>query len=68
VRVSVDALCIDQQNRDERTQQVRLMTNIYSAAESVAVWLGPEDDDSELAMDVLRTVRTKPIIRRKFPS
>ncbi|KAE9365758.1 hypothetical protein N431DRAFT_429984 [Stipitochalara longipes BDJ] len=59
VLVWVDALCIDQQNTNERTQQVRLMTNIYSAAESVAVWLGPEDDDSELAMDLLRKVASE---------
>ncbi|PQE08062.1 hypothetical protein CJF32_00008147 [Rutstroemia sp. NJR-2017a WRK4] len=56
VLVWADALCIDQHNRDERTQQVRLMTGIYSTAESVAIWLGPEADDSALAIDLLRTV------------
>lgn len=56
VLVWVDALCIDQHNRDERTQQVRLMTDIYSTAESVAIWLGPEADDSALAIDLLRAV------------
>ena len=52
----VDALCIDQSNKDERTQQVQLMTSIYSTAESVAIWLGPEEDDSNLAADLLREV------------
>jgi len=34
VLVWVDALCIDQQNKDERATQVRLMGNIYSKAMS----------------------------------
>lgn len=54
--VWVDALCIDQQNRGERTQQVQLMTNIYSTAGSVAIWLGPEEDDSARATDLLRDI------------
>ncbi|CAI0651405.1 unnamed protein product [Colletotrichum noveboracense] len=53
VTVWVDALCIDQYNRDERTQQVQMMTKIYSRAESVAVWLGPEADRSSAASDFL---------------
>jgi hypothetical protein len=56
VLVWVDALCIDQQNRDERSQQVQLMTSLYSTAKSVAIWLGPEEDDSALAIDLLQDV------------
>jgi hypothetical protein len=56
VLVWADALCIDQHNRDERAQQVQLMTGIYSTAESVAIWLGAEADDSALAIDLLRAV------------
>jgi hypothetical protein len=56
--VWADALCIDQQNRIERTQQVQLMTSIYTKAQSVSIWLGPEDeeDDISLAIDLLRSV------------
>jgi hypothetical protein len=54
--VWADALCINQQDEDERSHQVQLMTTIYTAAASVAVWLGPEDDDSSLAMELLRGV------------
>ena len=32
------------------------MTSIYSTAESVAIWLGPEADGSALAIDLLRAV------------
>ncbi|CAH0058503.1 unnamed protein product [Clonostachys solani] len=54
VLVWADALCIDQGNRDERTQQIQLMPNIYSNADSVAVWLGAEGDDSAKAVDFIR--------------
>ncbi|KAE9568677.1 hypothetical protein CGMCC3_g15249 [Colletotrichum fructicola] len=37
----VDVLCIDQENFQERNQQVRWMSDIYSAATQVVVWLGP---------------------------
>jgi hypothetical protein len=56
VLVWVDALCIDQQNRDERSQQVRLMTQIYANATQVAIWLGPSADDSDLAMEFLKDI------------
>jgi hypothetical protein len=53
VLVWADALCINQQNREERTQQVQLMTNIYSNANSVAIWLGQDTDESSLAIHFL---------------
>ena len=56
VLVWVDALCIDQQNKVERAQQVQLMTDIYTRADSVAIWLGPEADDSNVAMKILQEV------------
>ncbi|KAJ2896945.1 uncharacterized protein MKZ38_005089 [Zalerion maritima] len=51
--VWVDALCIDQQNKEERTVQVQLMTSIYQKAQSIAIWLGPEEDDSSVALKFL---------------
>lgn len=47
---------MNQNDRDERTQKVRLMTNIYSTAELVAIWLGPEEDDSALTIRLLRNL------------
>jgi hypothetical protein len=38
-----DALCIDQQNLDERSSQVQLMTSIYSRATKVLIWLAHGD-------------------------
>ncbi|SPN99070.1 related to heterokaryon incompatibility protein het-6 [Cephalotrichum gorgonifer] len=56
VAVWADALCIDQDNGEERTRQVQHMKDIYSKAQSVAVWLGPEGEASGLAMRLLSHV------------
>lgn len=56
VFVWADALCINQQDIEERSQQVLLMSTVYSSAASVAIWLGAEEDDSSLAMEFLRGV------------
>lgn len=42
----VDALCINQMDMQERSAQVQLMGEIYSAADNVIVWLGPAEEDS----------------------
>ncbi|KXH47991.1 hypothetical protein CNYM01_02579 [Colletotrichum nymphaeae SA-01] len=67
VIVWVDALSIDQQNSVEKTQQIQLMTRIYSSAKSVAVWLGPEADESDIAMRFLKEVARKPDARDFTP-
>lgn len=54
-----DALCIDQQNRDEKNQQLRLITDIYKKAQSVAIWLGPERDNSTLTTEFMKQVVEK---------
>ncbi|KAK8127082.1 heterokaryon incompatibility protein-domain-containing protein [Apiospora kogelbergensis] len=59
VWVWIDGLCINQQNRDERSKQVKLMTSIYSSASSVAIWLGPEADNSNNAVRYLQDVAKK---------
>ncbi|KAI1081500.1 HET-domain-containing protein [Whalleya microplaca] len=52
--VWVDALCIDQEDLDERSAQVARMKDIYQKAWHVVIWLGPEDNRSSLAMLALR--------------
>lgn len=49
----IDQLCINQSDSDEKAVQVGLMSQIYSRAERVLVWLGPEADGSDEVMDVL---------------
>lgn len=46
-----DAICIDQDNLDERGEQVKLMGQIYTQAEQVLVWLGEMTEDVELSLD-----------------
>lgn len=49
----VDALCIDQANDTEKSQQVLLMRGIYKKAAPVITWLGPASEDSSLAFKTL---------------
>ncbi|RDI78815.1 hypothetical protein Vi05172_g11237 [Venturia inaequalis] len=52
----VDALCINQEDPVERSHQVNLMSDIYSQAQLVVVWLGPEAENSGLAMRYIEKV------------
>lgn len=52
-RLWVDAICIDQGNMMERSLQVTRMSGIYSRASRTTIWLGPEPEDSVVAMDTL---------------
>ncbi|KAJ3566576.1 hypothetical protein NPX13_g7083 [Xylaria arbuscula] len=49
----VDALCINQADVNERNEQVKRMAEIFQSAERVLIWLGPEADDSRIAMQTL---------------
>jgi hypothetical protein len=40
-RYWIDAICINQQDLDERNQQILLMPKIYRTASRVIAWLGP---------------------------
>ncbi len=47
----IDLLCINQQDLDEKSHQVRLMGKIFASAMQVVVWLGKQSEDSDLALD-----------------
>jgi hypothetical protein len=51
IRLWIDAVCINQQDLVERSQQVLLMPRIYHSALTVWLWLGEEDEDTEKALD-----------------
>ncbi|KAH8599239.1 heterokaryon incompatibility protein-domain-containing protein [Bisporella sp. PMI_857] len=40
----IDALCINQEDLDEKSDQIPLMKDIYKSASRVIVWLGPMQD------------------------
>jgi hypothetical protein len=49
----VDAICINQRDIAERNREVRNMGTIYERAENVVVWLGPEADQSQTAIEFI---------------
>lgn len=51
----IDAICIDQTCGEEKAKQVAMMGDIYINASLVLIWLGPEEEDSTLALDNVRT-------------
>ncbi|KAG7411841.1 heterokaryon incompatibility protein-domain-containing protein [Fusarium sp. MPI-SDFR-AT-0072] len=52
-KVWIDAICINQADLDERSQQVTRMRDIYQSAWQVVIWLGPEEHESLLAISAL---------------
>jgi hypothetical protein len=52
----IDSLCINQADDQERSQQVGRMSEIYSQAEEVLIWLGNECGNSDLAMGSIRKI------------
>ncbi|KAH7258717.1 hypothetical protein B0J15DRAFT_396321 [Fusarium solani] len=54
-----DAICINQDDRegdDEKARQIRLMTNIFQSAARVYIWLGEEEDESDIAIQFLESI------------
>ncbi|GIZ38747.1 hypothetical protein CKM354_000215100 [Cercospora kikuchii] len=49
----VDAICINQQDMEEKRVQLPLMNHIYNGASCVRVWLGAEEDESAKAMELI---------------
>lgn len=56
-----DAICINQDDDEERGRQVRRMKDIYSRANRVLIWLGEEREESDagiaIASDIARAYR-----------
>ncbi|CAM1503623.1 Fc.00g012140.m01.CDS01 [Cosmosporella sp. VM-42] len=52
----IDAVCINQENTQERTQQVKLMSDIYSLATRVHIWLGDKDPGIEACLRLVREI------------
>ncbi|KAI1035565.1 hypothetical protein LB504_005987 [Fusarium proliferatum] len=60
-RIWVDAVCINQADAAERTEQVKLMGDIYSSADLVLGWLGSEESDK-----ILTAVTIIMVLNRAF--
>jgi hypothetical protein len=55
----VDAICIDQQDLQERGEQVGFMGRIYAAARRVLVWLGEPLQEDSTAFDTIMTLKER---------
>ncbi|KAH8780642.1 heterokaryon incompatibility protein-domain-containing protein [Hyaloscypha sp. PMI_1271] len=49
----IDAICIDQKDMDEKSIQVSMMGRIYSQTQKVIIWLGPEDNFTRPALQII---------------
>lgn len=50
----IDAICIDQTDTDERSNQVSMMSLVYTRAKQVCIWLGDDDKDSRAAIRFIK--------------
>ncbi|KAH8807101.1 heterokaryon incompatibility protein-domain-containing protein [Xylogone sp. PMI_703] len=48
----IDAICINQEDLQERAQQVGIMREIYETSSKVVVWLGKEENNSGLGIEL----------------
>lgn len=55
----IDAICIDQNDLDEKSEQVPIMGEIYSRATKVYAWLGEADRQIDCVFDVLQEFRDR---------
>jgi hypothetical protein len=51
----IDAVCINQEDTEEKASQLPLMGDIYSGAKEVYIWLGEGNEATERAMTYLGT-------------
>lgn len=52
----IDAVCINQDNIDERAAQVEIMDQVYRKASSTAVWLGKSIPQSDKAKQMFKAI------------
>ncbi|RTE80853.1 hypothetical protein BHE90_004666 [Fusarium euwallaceae] len=52
----IDAVCINQDDLEERAQQVTLMSSIYSLASTVHIWLGENNIGVETCLHLIRDI------------
>jgi len=53
----IDAICFNQKDDKEKSQQVPMMAQIYSDAANVRIWLGKDEENkSGIAMDLVNRI------------
>lgn len=57
--VWIDALCINQNDIEERNNEVKIMSEIYNKALRVISWLGPQHNENDDAINFLNLLALK---------
>lgn len=50
----IDAICINQNDHEERSSQVAMMSLVYTGASQVCVWIGEDDVESMMALQFIK--------------
>ncbi|GFG16213.1 hypothetical protein IFM5058_07846 [Aspergillus udagawae] len=58
--VWADQVCINQMDKDEKSQQVRQMGDIYRKSTRTVVWLGEEDNDKDIIATIFEKLKSRP--------
>ena len=61
-----DALCINQNDIQERSDQLRRIGSVYNGAQEVIAWLGEVDDNTNIAMELVESWATFMDMSNKF--
>ena len=56
LQIWVDAICINQEDDEEKSYQVKFMYSIFESASFVTAWLGSPGDHTDAAMDAMNDV------------
>lgn len=51
----IDAICINQEDNDEKAIHTRKMNIVYRSAKLVFVWLGKAENGSDMAMEMIES-------------
>lgn len=52
----IDSICINQEDKVERAQQIKLMARIYSCGQQNLVWLGAETEITAEAVETMKAI------------
>lgn len=53
IAIWIDAICINQDDPEDKKTQIPLMGTIFSSAREVYIWLGPDTKETDKAMEYL---------------
>lgn len=61
----IDAICINQTDKAEKSVQIAMMDEIYSGARRVIAWLGRCDEHTHPALEIIQRLKSIPLEKRQ---